>query len=49
MDFFIVYLVLALVILVLLFYLVIVPFLKGVKEGIERNKVKKELIKKFEE
>lgn len=48
MDFFIVYLVLALAIF-LLFYLVIIPFMLGVKDGIGRYKVKKELIKKFEE
>lgn len=49
MDFSIVYLAVALAILVLLIYLVIIPFSKGVKDGVERYKIKKELIKKFEE
>lgn len=29
--------------------LCIIPFIQGVKEGLERNNTKKELIKKFEE
>ena len=45
----IIYLIVALALLILFTDIVIVPFFKGVKEGVKRHETKKELIKKFDE